>query len=485
MSNPRLTTAPQRTPTNPLTSSRVGDEGTGDKGDRVGAVVGASEAVMGAHRIIRFHERALIEITSTPYKGAPPFTHFTPLHKDHFESLAYPILGGLSRSRLSDVFSYVINMAPDLSYNDHLIAFGPLVWDTKALDFDFGVSPTDVVWRSSVPTSTDPGHSEFVMQLAGGDEDVYADMLQSMAPIVSYQKPDGAIWWVGSGANGKSSLMDALYRIFPNQLASLTVKNLTDERDTPMLNGHLANIVKESSEGRIDDTQIYKSVGTHEDFRVHKFHSQDSVVINGNLHHIFSANSIPSFNDKGYSARRRTHIIPFNQVFYSDPEFNNRTFTQPNLSLIASEMLRYAIKLRDQGHLYKFSKITTEAKVEYDAEANNAEEFARELITGGVVGFDTFEEVKAEYDVWCAQNGYVPLGIANMRKAIHALGFERISYRTTTGASAKRYRLPTVDPQHMMPYGMGRPGMFTAMGFTPNQSDTPPAPVQQPLGSEW
>jgi phage/plasmid-associated DNA primase len=303
---------------------------------------------------------------------------------------------------------------------------------------------------------------------------VYDDIMQSLAPLVMDQKPDGVIWWVGNGANGKSTLMEAIYRIFPGQLSSLTVKSLTDGRDTPRLNGTLANVVKESSEGRIDDTEIYKAVGTHEDFTIHKFHSQDTMTIRGNLHHIFSGNAVPTFNDKGWSARRRTFIVPFVQRFHSDPNFEARTFTPELFADLVAEMCRYAVRLRDQGLRYKWSAATLAAKAEYDVEANNAEEYAREIIQQGVVGFESFNPLRIDYENWCADQGYVPLGINNLRKAVNSSGFERRSIKSEGGRISKLYLIPTVKPGEFEASGMGRPGMYIVQGFV--RPETPPVP---------
>jgi hypothetical protein len=315
------------------------------------------------------------------------------------------------------------------------------------------------------------------MSLAGNDSGLYDDIMQSLAPLVMDKKPDGVIWWVGDGANGKSTLMDAIYRIFPGQLASLTVKGLVDGRDAPMLNGVLANVVKESSEGRVDDTERYKAIGTHEGFRVHKFHSQDDILIRGNLHHIFSANSVPIFNDKGWSARRRTFVVPFKQVFQSDPTFEERTFTPEFFGELIMEMCRYARKLRDQGYRYKWSAQTLGAKEEYDTEANNAEEYGRELINEGVVAFESFRPLRIDYENCCADNGYTPLGATNLRKAMYALSFERISVRTDIDgpSTVKMYRLGAVSSNApLQTFKISRPGLYTAEGFT---SDTTPTTV--------
>lgn len=462
-----------------------------EKEDKLTVVAQNSKEVAQATRIVRFRGRPMVlDVDKND------FEHWRPLHREMFDRLAYPILGGVSRSRMSDVFSFISNTAEDYSENEHLIGFGKttigddgepkglsLTWDMETLDWT-GIPLPHCIWRSpyapKIPEKDENGKRkpvQFIMDLAGGDKGLYDDIMQSIAPIIMHRKPDGVIWWVGDGANGKSTLMDALYRIFPGQFSSITVKRLVDGRDTPSLNGTLANVVKESSEGRIDDTEIYKSIGTHENFRVHKFHSQDDIEIRGNVHHIFSGNSVPSFNDKGFSARRRTFIIPFRERFESDPTFEEKTFTPEVFGHLITEMAMYAAQIERQGYRYKWSATTLAAKADYDMEANNAEEYVKEMIAEGVVAFNSYQPVKVDYENWCAANGYVPLGIGNLRKALTACGFDRVSNRDTDGKISKIYKLTNIGDQPLTVLSMGRPGLFTTHGF---QRETVPETFEQP-----
>ena len=468
---------------------------TGDNGAKPSIVTMQGQQILQLYRIISFNNRPMI-------LDEVRYPHYVPLTKERFDRMAHNMLNGPTRSRVSDVFANVINTAPDLSHNSHLILFGQremvldqecraVVWDSRALAV-IGYTPEDCVWRSPFPQlkpAEDTEPIEFIMQLAGGDEGLYDDIMQSLAPMIMDRKPDGVIWWIGAGANGKSTLMDALYLLFPGQLSSLTIKKITDERDTPNLNGNLANIVKESSEGRIDDTEKYKSIGTHEDLTVHRFHSQEPLTVKGNMHHIFSGNLIPVFNDKGYSARRRTYIIPFTQEFVSDPTFEERTFTPEFFSHLIAEMCKYAVRLRDQGYRYKWSDKTTGAKLDYDTEANTAENYVSELINDGVVGFDNFSSVRIDYENWCREEGQVPLGVGNMRRAILGAGFERMSVRLPNTVT-KAYRLPNFREDDLQVLSMGRPGLYTVPGFSKCQPVETPNFDPQPfstsiIGDKW
>jgi hypothetical protein len=162
--------------------------------------------------------------------------------------------------------------------------------------------------------------------------------------------------------------------------------------------------------------------------------------------------------------------VPFAQRFESDPNFEANTFTPEMFGSLISEMTRYALLLRDQGLRYKWSAATLAAKAEYDTEANNAEEYAREVIQQGVVGFESFGPVKMDYENWCMEQGYVPLGISNLRRAMHTSGFERRS-AVIEGKASKIYLIPNVRPAELRTIGMSRPGMYTLPGFMP-----PPKP---------
>jgi hypothetical protein len=97
--------------------------------------------------------------------------------------------------------------------------------------------------------------------------------------------------------------------------SQLTVKQIEDERDTPMINGRLGNVCLESNDGHVKDTGGYKNLAEHSTFNVHKFNSQDGVQVDGNVHTIFNANNIPTFADKTQGVRRRTFTIPFKASF--------------------------------------------------------------------------------------------------------------------------------------------------------------------------
>ena len=349
---------------------------------------------------------------------------------DRFAEACYRQFGfGINKSTINDLEHLFRATAEDMSHMASFIAFGEQVWDMKKLDFTDEVKPRDCVYRVPFHVKTPTKKLQFILDLAMGDEGVYDDIMQSVAPLIMDKKPTGVIWYLGNGANGKSTLVHLLYIIFNNYLTELTVKQLEDERDTPQLNGKLGNVCKESSEGFVEDTRTYKSIGTHEGFSVHKFHSQDMVQIEGNVHHIFSANNIPTFGDKSYGARRRTLTIPFNNRFHPDETFEDRTFTKQFISEFLGEMIAYAHRLEEQGYEYKFSDTTTETKEKYDTDANTAQTYADELHSQELYGFLNYTLLNTDYMNWCSDHGYKPSSINVLRRAMDEKGYKRTSRR--------------------------------------------------------
>lgn len=275
-----------------------------------------------------------------------------------------------------------------------------------------------VVYSTPIAPSIDhvDAPQKFLLDLAKGDEDLVEDYLQALAPLFMSKRPTGVIWFVGDGANGKSSLIDAVYRIIGPFLTSVTTSALEDGRDALKLNAILGNLVRESSEVRVNDTERYKALGTHEPFDVHKFHSQEGFTVDADFHTIFNANNIPTFADKTDGTRRRTIIVPFPNKFAADEEFNDRTFTSEFLSGLLWLILDKAKFIRDNHYKYAFSPATQTAKSEYDEEANSAEAYRRDLVASGVEAFTNYNQLFSDYQQWCSEHGLVSLGITNVKR---------------------------------------------------------------------
>lgn len=435
-----------------------------------------AEVLRQRYRIARFKGATIIEAEG----------QWLDMTADRFAEAIYKTFGdGVNKSRVNDLEHLFRSTAPDMSDKAHYIAFGGGVWDMKKLDWTNEIAAEDCVYRvnyDSMPSKQE--RIPFIMDLACGDEGVYDDIMQSVAPIIMDKKPTGVIWYLGGGANGKSTLVHLIYKIFGNYLTEITVKQLEDERDTPQLNGKLGNVCKESSEGFVEDTRTYKSIGTHESFSVHKFHSQDMVEIEGNVHHIFSANNIPTFGDKSYGARRRTLVIPFANRFKPDESFEDKTFTPKFIEAFIAEIIKYAHKLKAQNYEYHFSDTTTLMKEKYDTDANTAQTYADELVEHDVLAYLNFRLLGIDYENWCSEHGYKPSSINVLRRAMDEKNFIRKSMKDETGRIIKMYVCQNKSYGELDKVA-GRTGLYRLKDSQKEQVDAIEPEQQQNLLKDW
>jgi len=388
------------------------------------------------------------------FKGAylysGPHTHgFAPFTREAFRPIAYEKYGGISRSNIDDLLDQLQAQAEDMSHTAHLIGMGDQLWDMTTLRLS-PITTTNYVYSTHITPDTSPSPNTekamtFLTQLADGDPDLAKDYLQAMAPLFMSRRPAGVIWFVGDGANGKSSLLNALYRIIGKHFVSVTLADIEDGRVVFALNGVLGNIVRESSEHRIEDTERYKAIGTHEPFSARRMRSNDTSVIQTDFHTIFNANNIPVFADKTKGARRRTLIVPFPATFEEDNTFEDRTFTPEFLSGLLHLILEETKVIKRNSYRYKFSDRTMEVKEAYDADVNSAEAYVKYLTDSGIAAFTNYQALRNDYENWCNMHGFVALGVTTLRRQIqHDTGAKRRSWRSN-GSVMARYVFAKVD----------------------------------------
>lgn len=392
-----------------------------------------------------------------------------PLSSDEFARICYKVHGaGIRQTQIKDLQHLFFTSSDDLTKYAHYIAMPDhRVWNMKKLKFTDDVAYEDCVYTTAVNPSEGNSHREWLEQVTLGDAKLADDIIEALAPIFMHKKPFGVFWFLGNGANGKSTTLKALYAIFGSEppythnrwFSQLTVKQIEDERDTPMINGKLANICLESNDGHIKDTGGYKNLAEHSTFNVHKFNSQDGVYVDGNVHTIFNANNIPTFADKTQGVRRRTFTVPFKASFPQDNTFDEKLFGQENfLSDLLGEILRTTNKIAKNSYSYDFSEQTLIAKQDYDEEVNTAETYFEELIATDVWGFTNFTDLNKDYQRWCDERSYTALGKKSVAHAAKTMGFERKSFKLE-GKLITRYVCGDLDPEHLTEIQL-RWGMF-------------------------
>lgn len=363
--------------------------------------------------------------TFVHFKGAdmmsgPGTNGFVPFDSRRFGLLCHTMYGNtLSENMVKDFAKTVQTISPDWSDRAHLITFGQQTWDMKRLAF------TDNTTRSVYSSPCVPNKAgrksawEFILQLTQGDEALGHDVLQGIAPLFMHRKPSGIIWFIGDGANGKSALISAIYRIMGGKhLSSMTLAAIELGTGTLALSGILGNIVREASEQRVTDSEKYKAIGTHEPFSERRLYTQEMPQVDTNFHTIFNTNTIPTFADKTLGARRRTLPIHFMAHFQDDPLFEDKTFTPEFLGGLLTLILEEAVAIKDRGYKYAWSDSTRLAKQSYDSEVNSTEAFVEYLRDRSIVGFTNYKELYFRYVNWAEQEGLSVLLLPTLKKTV-------------------------------------------------------------------
>lgn len=408
-----------------------------------------ANAIAKKHRIVRFRGAVLY------HNGIG----WEPLSSDEFARICYSVHGaGIRQTQIKDLQHLFFTSSDDLTKYAHYIAMpDERVWDMKKLEFTDEVAYEDCVYTTAISPTNGKSHREWIEEVTLGDKGLANDIIQALAPVFMHKKPFGVFWFLGSGANGKSTTLKALYAIFGSEapyshnrwFSQLTVKQIEDERDTPMINGKLGNICLESNDGHVKDTGGYKNLAEHSTFSVHKFNSQDGAMVDGNVHTIFNANNIPTFADKTNGVRRRTFTVPFKASFPQDNTFDEKLFKQDSfLSDLLGEILETTKKLANNHYDYDFSEKTLIAKQDYDEEVNTAETYFEELVKTDIWGFKNFTDLNKDYQKWCDERSYTPLGKKSVSHAAKTAGFERKAFKEH-GKLLTRYVRVDWNPQDL------------------------------------
>ncbi len=389
-----------------------------------------ARAIRSKYRIVRFRGAVL-------YRSDDGWE---PLSSDEFARICYSVHGaGIRQSQVKDLQHLFFTSADDLTPFAQYVAMPDgRVWDMDKLKFTGAISPEDCVYTTSVSATNNKSHRSWLEEVTLGDKDLADDIIKALAPVFMKKKPFGVFWFLGNGANGKSTTLKALYAIFGSKAPyshnrwfnQLTVKQIEDDRHVLSLNGSIANVCLESNDGHIKDTGNYKNLAEHSTFGVRVLGTHDMRSVDGNVHVIFNANNIPTFADKTQGVRRRTFTIPFNASFPQDNTFDEKLFGKKGfLSDLLGDILETAQKLAKNGYNYEFSSKTIAAKKDYDEEVNTAETYFEELIRTDIWAFTNFADLTKDYNAWCDERSLSALGKKHIFHAAKNASFVRKTYR--------------------------------------------------------
>lgn len=262
-------------------------------------------------------------------------------HKSSDDIKVYPYIINLKNTRLDIRTGKCIEFSPDAIEFDRI----PVTYDPSAYCADL---------------------DKMLNRVFMGDREVI-NLFEEMVGYVlmknaRYQK--GFIL-IGSGSNGKSTLLDLLEEFLgPRNYSSLPLEKVTDRFNMAELENKLANIGDDIDNVTIKDTGTLKKMISGESITVER-KGERPFKLRSYATHIYSANAIPRSFDKSDGFYRRWLLVPFNAKFSSDdPDYDPLILEKITTDTALSYLLNIAI--RGAGRLIKRGRFT-EPKVVKDA----------------------------------------------------------------------------------------------------------------------
>lgn len=263
-----------------------------------------------------------------------------------------------------------------------------------------------------------------------------------------YQK---AFIMVGSGSNGKSTILDLIEEFLgAANYSSLPLEQVTDRFNKAELEHKLANIGDDIDNVAIKDSGTLKKMISGESITVER-KGERPFKFRPYAKHIYSANSIPRSFDKSEGFYRRWIFIPFNATFSpDDPDYDPMIFDKITTDQALSYLLNLALK--GARRLMKQGKFTQPASVANALEAYRTDNSTTlswiedKGLTEEYFLANSTDKIYSDFTDWCKTSGVKQPNITGKkmfkREICNKFDFEESPKQKADG---KRYLVARID----------------------------------------
>lgn len=365
----------------------------------------------------------------------------------------------IKQNQRAEVLSYIrikthVNSA-DIKVNPYIINLQNTRYDIrsgKCLEF----SP-DKIEFDRIPVVYDPSAycadlDKMLNRVFLGDREVI-NLFEEMVGACllkrnSYQK---AFILIGSGSNGKSTILDLIEEFLgPRNYSSLPLEKVTDRFNMAELENRLANIGDDIDNVTIKDSGTLKKMISGESITVER-KGERPFKLSPYATHIYSANAIPRSFDKSDGFYRRWLFIPFNAKFSAedpdyDPLIEEKITTPTALSYLLNIGIRGASRLIKRGRFTEPASVK-EALEHYKTENSTTLSW----IDDKELGEDYFlenstDKLYSDFTDWCKLSGIKSGNVTGKKtfykEIVYKFDFEE---RPKQKADGKRYFIVKID----------------------------------------
>jgi len=248
--------------------------------------------------------------------------------------------------------------------NPYYLNFRGESLDLKTLDRFKGISDSNHHLRIRLDTELD---------LKAGPPRIFLDALQKAIPdgrdlyhclqafasmlLIRTMRIEKAFFFLGSGGNGKSTIMKAVENVFPGYISHVDLGDLVkDQFAAGSLVDKLANVYADIQSLKFKDMAIFKAISSGDTISVNnkyeKRHDETIKVIQ-----IYSANKMPYIDDKNYGFLRRASPVVFDIVIKNlDPLIDAKLKDPDERKKILALLIRVARITKEHDFLFEKSE---------------------------------------------------------------------------------------------------------------------------------
>jgi putative DNA primase/helicase len=255
-----------------------------------------------------------------------------------------------------------------------------------------------------------------------------------------------AFMLLGSGANGKSTLLNLLEQFLgEDNVANPSLQNLLDNRFAAVdLFGSLANIHADLSNKKLENTGTFKMLTGSDAIRGERKH-KDAFKFHNHAKLIYSANELPRTDDRTEAFFRRWVIIEFPHQFLeddpdTDPHILDKITTPEEMSGLLNWAVEGLQRVLQQGH-FSMTESRKEIQQKWLMQTASLRAFVDihcEFIRGCYISkesfYDAYREFCNKHDIYCCKKGEVTRKLPSMKPIVQ-------KYRPELRVNGKKKRV--------------------------------------------
>lgn len=213
-------------------------------------------------------------------------------------------------------------------------------------------------------------------------------------------KAERAVFWHGTGANGKSLLADVLTALVgPEQVSHVTLSSFADRFGLQAMIDKKLNLSSENEMGvSAFNTEAFKAIVSGDRLNVSRKYKND-ISLRPTTKLIFLVNALPRVIDTSHGFYRKMLIVPFQRVFRQD-EMDKRLRGKllQELEGILCWALEGAARLYANGFVFSEADKIQQATEAYRLEQNPVAKFLAEELSPQREGRATVKQQKKNKD---------------------------------------------------------------------------------------